>query len=229
METSKLIVSTRKERGKSEMKQLRKQDIIPGVVYGFGHESIPIAVPLADLRKVYKGKSGMNVIVDLIIQGGEKEIEENVITHDVMRDPVSQKVLHVDFLKIDILKPIKTEVPVHLEGTAPGIKMGGVLLHNIKEIHVECLPKNIPNFISVDISGLEIGDGVHVQDLSVDSKITILNLPEDIIVRVDAPRLKSVEDEIAEQDAADAAVAAEEVAAEGAEEEAGEKDSKSSE
>lgn len=164
------------------VKSLRREGKLPGIYYVKGEEPIPIAVEEKALKPlVYTSKTH---IIDLKID--DKETKKSILK-DVQFDPLTDRIVHFDLLGISLDKEIEIEVPVMLEGQAKGIKDGGIIQHTMHKLLVSCLPGNIPQHISLDISNLGIGDSIHVGDLSLDN-VKILNNQDVVIVAVVVPR-----------------------------------------
>lgn len=157
----------RSATGKGVARKLRAAGKVPGVFYGRGDAAIPLELGAKDLEGVLTGADGGNVIVDLQVEGAE-EADRKAIVREVQRDPVQGHVLHIDLQHISLTEKIHVEVSVVLLGTPVGVKDGGgILEHLLRELEVECLPTEIPAHIDVDVSGLAIGQSVHVRDISV--------------------------------------------------------------
>lgn len=164
MSVVSLTAKPREATGKGGARKARAAGYIPAVLYGPGETTETLEIPYTDFMKVYHGGHGENVLVDLDTGSGEPS---KVLFREVQRDPVSEKVLHVDMYHVSLTKPIRVHVPIHLEGVPTGVKnSGGILQHVMREVEVECLPMEIPERITVDVSDLEIHDAVHVRDLS---------------------------------------------------------------
>ncbi|HDS08606.1 MAG TPA: 50S ribosomal protein L25, partial [Firmicutes bacterium] len=116
----------------------------------------------------------------------------------IHKDVVTGDILHIDFQHVQMGKLIKVQIPVHLKGTAPGVKVGGIIEHFMRDLSVECFPRNIPSEISVDISSLDIGDALHVSDLAVSEDIRILDNPHSVIVSVVLPAKAGKTETVAE-------------------------------
>jgi large subunit ribosomal protein L25 len=158
-----LQARARTESGKGAARKARAAGNIPAILYGPGEEAVPLEISQPDFMKIYHGGHGENVLVDLSVDAGQPR---KVLFREVQRDPVTERVMHVDFYHVSLTKPIRVHVPVHLEGTPVGVKdAGGILQHIMREVEVECLPTEIPSFLVVDVSGLEIHQAVHVRDL----------------------------------------------------------------
>lgn len=169
MQVLTLQAQTRKDTGKGVARKARAAGRIPGIFYGPGEEPIPLDVAALDFMRIYHGGHGENVLVDL--QLGTDEARK-VLFREVQRDPVTEKVMHVDFYHVSLTKAIRVNVPVHLEGVPDGVKnSGGILQHVMREVEVECLPTDIPERINIDVSGLGIHDAIHIRDLPTDKFI----------------------------------------------------------
>jgi large subunit ribosomal protein L25 len=204
-------VKLRKEKGKA-VKKLRQQGLVPAVVYGRGMDSLSLEVDAKKFRKLISGEAGLNVIINLKIADNGKSQTIPAITHTVAWDPISDNIEHIDFHLIRMDEKIKTKIHIELTGEPPiGVKDdGGVLVHEMREVEIKCLPDNIPANFIVDVANLKIGESVHVSSLNVPSGVEVLADPENTIVTVSAPSKE-------EAAPAEAAVpVAGEVAAEGA-------------
>lgn len=166
------------------LNQLRKKGLIPGIYYGKEIENIEIAAKELDLRPIiYTTESH---IINLKING---DTPLSCILKDVQFHPVTDKPMHFDLIALREGETINIEVSIHLTGNAPGIKEGGILQHILHKLNIECLPKNIPSHIDVDISNLNIGDSVKVSDLKLED-IRILNEENTSIVAVVPPTVE---------------------------------------
>ena len=175
------------------LNQLRKSGVIPGIYYGHGVGNISITATESDLRPIiYTTESH---IVNLSLEGESAPL--SCILKDVQFHPVSDKPLHFDLFALKAGETITIEVSVHLIGNAVGVKDGGGLQHILHKLQIECLPKNIPSHIDVDVSGLNMNDAVKVGDLNLEN-ITILNDENSSIVAVVPP---TVEKEVVSEDA----------------------------
>lgn len=189
----------RHERGKKINKQ-RKAGQTPAVIYGHGVSSQPLYVPAQEFEKAYK-EAGESTLLTLEIEGKKR----NVLIHDIVRDPLNDKILHVDFFQVKMDEKIKTKVPLAFVGEAPIVKAeGGVLVKNIQEVEIEALPHDLPRQIEVDISALAtFEDHVFVKDLQVASGVKILTNPEEIVASVIPPRsekeLAALEEKVEEK------------------------------
>ncbi len=201
MESLSLTVDKResKELGDNASRRLRREKYIPAVLYGLAKKPLSIKVDAKGFQGTIKGKGTANLIFDLSIGNSKKK--ESVILKDMQRDPITRNFVHLDFLRIEMKKEVETQVPINIvnEEIAAGIKEeGGVLQHSLRELHVACLPGDIPETIDYDIKDLNIGDAVRVEDLQVDEKIKVLNDPQEVIISIIHPS-QLIEEEVEEE------------------------------
>lgn len=192
-----LNVAKRETLGK-KVKAMRRAGTVPANIYGRRVESLAVQVPFEDLRNLLRHHN-RNDILYLQIDGEERP----TFIRDVQRNPVSDKILHVDFLQISLSEKVRMEVPIHIVGKAPAVETyGGILTHPSTTIMVEALPLSIPNMLEIDVSGLtEIGQTLHASDLVAPEGVTIVSDAEQTLVRVDLPAAERAE----EAEAAEAA------------------------
>jgi large subunit ribosomal protein L25 len=163
-----LEAAHRSDTGKGVARKLRADGRVPGVYYGRGEDSIALTVALKDLYQVLESADGSNVIVDLKLTGAAAK-DRKALIREIQRDPVAGTLLHLDLQHISLTERITVEVPIVLLGTPAGVKDGGgILEHLLREVEVECLPTDIPSKLEIDVSGLQIGDSLHVSDLKVE-------------------------------------------------------------
>lgn len=186
MEAVKLEAQVRANTGKTYARQIRKEGRVPAILYGKEIESKPIEVSAKDLEKLLV-THGVNALVKLQV-AGEGE-EHATLIREVQRHPVRGDIYHVDFYKISLKDKLHTVVPIQLTGEPEGVRDGGILQYGIKEVEVECLPTNIPEYFEADISGLKIGDTFTVGDLESPEGVEILSEESSIIATVVPPRL----------------------------------------
>ncbi len=204
-----LKASLRQPLGKRSRRMLREGKV-PAIVYGHNTQATPITLDRLEFQKVF-ARSGRTHLVDLVFDGRtEKVLVREIQTHPRRLGPV-----HVDFYKVNLQEKIEVEVPVHLVGESAPVKQGdGDVLQPMHSIRVECLPSEIPEAFEVDLTPLdEIDAELRVSDLKVPAGVTVLDEPEELVVKIVHKRELKVEEEVP---AAEAAVPAEgEVAAEG--------------
>lgn len=192
MKTVELKVLTREKLGKNHAHRIRKGSRIPAILYGSKLVPIPLEMDLKDFQKVLKTEAGENVILTLKIGGVKKGNEHTAIIKEIQTDPVTDALYHVDFNAISLTQKIRVKVPVHAKGEAPGIKEGGVLEHVHHEIEVECLPAEIPEKIEVHVDQMNIGDAIHVKNVTFPAGVICILDPEEVIFTVLAPMKEEV-------------------------------------
>lgn len=182
-----LAVTVRETTGKGAARQLRREGKIPGVLYGQG-ECLMLMIEPDSLAKILTAQSGGSALVSLTLTGAKSKPKRTALLRDFQVDPVEGNILHADLFEISMNKPIRVKVPLHLTGGVPaGVKEGGILHHNMRELHIECLPDVLPDFIEVDASGLNISQGLHLKDVAAYEGIRYLDDPEQMVVSVAAP------------------------------------------
>src|SRR3989338_1291596 len=195
MEQIKLKVSVREERGKQAVKNLRKQGLVPGIVYHRGEEAVAFALENKEISRIVHNAGGENVLISLTIDKDKKAKGRHVIIKEIQHDPVKRHILHVDFNEISLTEKIIVEVEVVAMGEPVGVKQeGGVLDHPLRELKIQCLPTDIPKNIEVDVTDLKLNDSIHVKDLTLSDKIKVLNDPDLLLFQVKLP----VEEKVAE-------------------------------
>ena len=179
----RLKALVREGTGKGASRRTRSSGRVPAIVYGRGMEPMSISVDRREFVTALLTDAGMNVLLDIEIDGDTTL----ALTRELQRDPVRGTLLHADFVKIDRTQEVEVEVPVHLVGDSPGVKEGGVLENPLFQLHVRSLPGNVPESIDADISGLAIGDALRVADLAAGRDYEILNDPDAVVASVAAP------------------------------------------
>ncbi len=193
MTETKLVAEKRAGRGKAEAKRMRRTKRVPAIIYGEIKEPIPISVDAHELDLLLK-KSYSTIDIELDSK------KHQVILRDIQRHPVNDTVLHVDFMQVKKGHKITMTVPVHFEGEAVGLKQGGVMDEVKRELEIAVLPKDIPEYIVANIENLNVGDAFRVKDLEA-VNFEILDDPEDVLCRIEAPRVIATEAEGAEEEA----------------------------
>ncbi len=159
-----LNVKPRDETGKGPARQLRREDWIPGVMYGHGEDTDHVKVQRKELNTVLDRINVDNTLVDVALDGEDGQVP--VLIREIQRNPVRRDILHVDLFRIRADEKIRVLVPLELTGKPDGVRnSGGILQQNRHEIEVECLPEEIPEQFELDVTELEIGDSLHVADL----------------------------------------------------------------
>jgi large subunit ribosomal protein L25 len=176
-----------KERssGKRDVKLIRKQKMVPGIFYTAKEPSMPIAIAEIDLRKTLARKSAL--ITLQMPDGNEREC----VVREIQRDPVWGNIIHIDLMGITRGQKITVTVPLHVVGLPVGVKEGGILEHSLRELEIECLPKDIPSHLEWDVSMLKVGESIRVEKLSYEN-IRILTDPKIAIATVVPPKVEKV-------------------------------------
>ena len=199
METIGMEVQKREALGKGASKKMRREGIVPAVIYGLTIDTTPLEISFKDLSKILDTAGRENVLIEVKITGVNKTaLKKTVIIKDVQRDVVRGDIKHVDLFEVQMDKVIRVSVPIHITGEAKGVELGGILQHETRELEIECLPSDIPESIDVDVTDLDIGGSFHVRDLEVEEKIKILVDGEQNIVSVVLPQ-KEEEEKTAEE------------------------------
>lgn len=201
-------VRPRQAFGSNANRRLRKEGLIPGIVYGQGKESISIAVDPRRITEILGSASGGNTIFRIQMNEGEQVFSLDMMLRDIQVDPVTDALLHVDFMRLDMSVMIQVKVPVELLGSAKGVKeQGGRLDFIQRELNIECMPTDIPDSITHEVSEMEIGDSVRVKDLTLGERMTILDKEDMVVLVLNAPKMvveDEPEEELAEGEEADA-------------------------
>ena len=182
-----LTVAVREQAGKGAARSMRRAGKIPAVLYGQGECLLLTANPEA-LVKILKSHAGSTALISLTVNGASSKPNRTALLRDYQVDPVTGAVLHADLFEISMSKPIRVKVPIKVIGGIPaGVKEGGVLHHNMRDVHVECLPAALPDYIEVDASPLTIGSGIHLKELGTREGVRFLDDADQMVVSVAAP------------------------------------------
>lgn len=204
-----VAAQARTSRGKNEARRLRVAGNIPAVIYGAFKDPIAVTVNPKDVTRIIRGKSGHNAIFDVEVAGGERT---PVILADENYDPITSRLIHVDFRRIDMSRKLRVAVPIHIAGEAKGVKQqGGILDVVTRVVEIECIPDDIPDQFDVDVTELLIGDAIRVSELALKSGVRVLTAGEAVVAHI-----VGVKEEVA----AEAKVAEPEVVKKGKKEEA---------
>jgi len=172
----KLSLETRADKGKGASRRLRHSDMVPGIIYGDGKGSVSVSIAHKDLAYQLDNEAFYSHILDVTVDGGKAE---NVVLKDLQRHPSKARVLHFDLLRVNANEKIIMNVPLHFigEDVAPGVKLqGGNVSHHSIDVEISCLPKDLPEFLTVDISKLNVGDAAHLSDIVVPDGVTVVAL-----------------------------------------------------
>ncbi|MDE2888737.1 MAG: 50S ribosomal protein L25 [Gemmatimonadota bacterium] len=190
-----LQAEVRTGTGKGEAKRIRRTGRIPAVVYGDRNETIACSVDAKELATVLH-EHGRNTLLSLVVGNGDGRSEHTAIVKDLQHHPVGGHLLHADFYRISLTRTIVVEVRVEAEGIPAGVRTeGGILEQLLHQVEVSCLPAEIPDSISFDVTNLNIGDSVHVSDLSVTGNVEIVTEGDRSLFVVVPPSVSQVEEE----------------------------------
>jgi large subunit ribosomal protein L25 len=177
-----IVAKSRDAGGKNAARRIRREGLVPGIVYGGKGGNVPVAVDPKALQKVLRSEAGRNTILKLEIGGTGAT---NAILKSWQVDPVKEEFLHADFYRIAMDVAIRVTVPIATKGEARGVKVdGGILEAVLREIEVECLPGDIPERIEIDVTDLGINDALRVADLPAVARVKILEPPDQVVVHV---------------------------------------------
>jgi len=187
-----LEVERREATGKEVAKKLRREGRVPAVVYGGHREPVAITVDRKSVSElIQKSDHGIRSVFLLQMKGTDQS--RHAMIKEVTIDPLSRKMMHIDFVRVLMDEMVRVTVPIHLNGTAIGVKEGGLLDFQVREVHIECLPNAIPDSIEVDISPLAHHDYYRVKDLTAPEGVKIMDDPERVVVGVTHARAEVTE------------------------------------
>lgn len=175
-------IELRTKTGNGVSRRLRNADMVPGVVYGKGMDPMPVSIKNCDLKEAMSGEGGQNNLITLV--GGGALDQSMAIIADLQRDAIKRTFKHVDLHRVNMNEKLRLTVPVVLKGTAAGVKEGGLLDLAHHQLHVECLPGNIPDHIEIDITELKIAHSIHVGDIKLPEGVKLLDNPKTPVVSV---------------------------------------------
>ena len=187
-----LEVSRREEQGKGAAGRMRREGKVPAVVYGGHRETVPITVDrkaVTDL--IQKSEHGVRSIFLLKMAGTDQS--RHAMIKEIQMDPINRKMTHIDFIRVLMDEVIRTTVPIHVNGTPLGVKEGGLLDFQVRELHIECLPNAIPDRIDVDINNLGMHEYIRLGELKLPEGVKVLDDPERVVVGVTHVKAEVVE------------------------------------
>lgn len=200
MENVQLRVETRQTTGKERAAQMRRAGKVPAVFYGAGRAATSLSVDAKEFRLQLLKIQGAPL---LKLASSAPEVNDKlVLLKEVQRHPVTSAFLHADFFQVDESKPLQTSIPVHIVGRAKGVTAGGTLQTMVREIAVECLPRDLPPAVEVDVTELDVNDAIRIADLSLPEQLGVQIDPQTVLVAVQARR-EEVTEEAAEEGAAE--------------------------
>lgn len=181
-ERIRLEVEERESRGTRASRRLRREGLVPGVLYGRGKPPHPICVPERELRRVLTGAGGLHAILDVVLNG--QKSARPAVLKEYQQDPLKGRLTHIDLQEVRLDEPIQAQVSVHLMGEPAGVTEGGVLSQVQREINVQALPMEIPEHLELDVSGMGIGDTLRLADLPPSPGVTYLDDPEGTVLAI---------------------------------------------
>ena len=193
MVQSPLRVKPRIRIGKSGAREVRKEGNIPAILYGQGEDPVPLVVRPEELKRALSNSAGINTVLELEIDGSEPPAKRFSMVREIQKDPIRNRVLHLDFLAIDMKKSVRVQVPVTTRGRSEGERRGGRLEKLMRTIDLECLPGDIPDLIEIDVSSLEIGGFVDIAGLSLGEEVKPMRDGSEKVVQVLAQRSQEEE------------------------------------
>lgn len=183
----KLKADRRTATGRSAVRRLKAQGVVPAVIYGAKDKAEPLQVSRRDISAVLSHAAGENILVELEVAGKTRL----ALVQEVQHAPLGNAILHVDFHAVSVDEKIQADVPLEPIGIANGVKnMGGLLEQNLRSLGIECLPRDLPDVITVDVSALDIGDSIHVREIKLPSGVTTRVQPDLTAFSVLAPTVE---------------------------------------
>lgn len=198
MTTIKLDSKIRTQSGKGGSRKLRSGGRLPAIFYGPEEDPIMLSIDYLQLKRILKGKSAENIIFDLRIDSNGGSKSKKVMIKELQMDPVTRDYLHIDFYEISMGKEIEADIPIQLINTPIGVIKGGLLEHIRRELTVSCLPRNLVDKIDIDVSGLDIGESLHIKNIALPQGLKPIEDEDFAIATVVAPTITAKEEEVEE-------------------------------
>lgn len=187
MERLKVNAGLREVGKKGINRRLRREGLIPAILYGQGEKPLTISVQAKEFTTMIK-KAGLNALIELVIEGDKKKTPLVVMLKDYQTDPFRQILTHIDLLKINLQEKVTVKIPLKMTGKAVGVTKGGLVEQTRRELEVKCLPGNIPEEIEIDISALDMGDSLHLKDIHLPEGVESVVEAESVLVSIVAPK-----------------------------------------
>ncbi|RUM89767.1 MAG: 50S ribosomal protein L25 [Thermodesulfatator sp.] len=198
------VAEYRSRTGKEAAKKLRRQGLVPAILYGPQTEPLPLAVKLSELKRILQRHRGEQLIFNLTLQKDGESEQRLALIKELQYHPVTDEIIHADFYEIRMDRPVEVDVPVEITGKAKGVQRGGILEIIMHEITVSCLPDRIPDRILIDVSELDLGDTLHVRDLTPPEGVKFAEDPDEPVVTVVETEAEG-EEETAEEETGETA------------------------
>jgi large subunit ribosomal protein L25 len=180
----------RSASGTGNARRLRRDGVLPGIVYYRDTRTRMIALDQHTFEQMLRHRTSENMMVQLVVDGAKPE---TMLLKDVQHDPMTRHVLHVDFSEVSLTETMRVRIPIELTGESKGVTAGGVLEHVLREIEVECLPGDLVERFDVDVTALRIGEHLTVADMTVPGTFTVVTEPDVVVAAVAAPRTEDEE------------------------------------
>lgn len=189
LEKVKLQASLREDMSKHHLKEIRRNGRVPASLYGKGKPNLPLEVIVAGLAGALKTEAGTHTMIDLKVSGAKRGEDGTAVIKTIQKDPLTRKVLHVDFERVSASDVIVTHVPVVLHGEAAGVREGGILEQSMDEIEVKCRADHMLARLDVDVSHLNIGDFIHASEIALPEGVELASRPDSIVVALRHPHV----------------------------------------
>jgi large subunit ribosomal protein L25 len=186
----KIECEKREIKSKGFLNQMKEKEFIPGIIYGHGQEATPVFLAGRELSRIFD-KHGYHGLFSLQLKGEKKP--KMALVKEVQKHPINGKVIHVDFLMVNMNEKIQSMVTIYIHGEEEVIKKGGILQAGAKEIEIACMPQDLPEYVTADVSELEFGHKIVVGDLQLPQGVEMISDPDTVIATVLAPSRASVE------------------------------------
>ena len=190
MSETTIVVAKREHVGKNATKQLRAQGMIPATVYGFGEPAVSIAISPKVVARIIASDTGINSVIYMQREG--TDIKRHVIIRDVQRHPVTGRLVHVDFQRVDPTHKVRVVVPIRLKGNPIGVKEGGTLEFIHREIEVECLPAFIPAYLEINVGHLKQGEILRLDQVELDPHLSVHGDAHNVICTIHGKKVEEV-------------------------------------
>jgi len=204
-DTTVIKAHSRTKKGKNAAFSLREQGLIPAVLYGHNFPPVSLSISAVELKTMLKPaahSAGEHALHKLSIEDRSDIPAKDIMIKEIQRDPITQKILHIDLYAVRMDEKIIVPVRINITGKAPGVKMGGILQQMLREIKIKCFPSDIPQSFEIDVSGLDIGQSLHISDINIPAHLEIHEELAAPVVGVIAPTIVKEEVPAAEEVAA---------------------------
>ncbi|KXZ20447.1 50S ribosomal protein L25/general stress protein Ctc [Bacillus nakamurai] len=185
-----LKANERTDFKRSTLRKIRHSGHVPGIIYGKETTNTPVSLDSVQLRKTLRDE-GKNAIITIDVNGNQ----QSVMVTELQTDPLKNELTHADFQVVNMSEELEAEVPIQLTGEAKGVKDGGIIQQPLHELSIKARPKDIPQTINVDISGLEMNDVLTIADLTADGAYTFINEPEEVVASILPPKQEAFEED----------------------------------